>query len=433
MARPRDPNPHEAGETGETHASDAPQAAQHEGAPHPPVRERLESFFRGHPARIAALVGSLFAATVCGFLWWHHARAHESTDDAQIDGDISSISPRVTGTVASVHVVDNQRVRAGDLLVELDPADYQAALAQARANVDQAEAFLRAEHPNVPITETTNAAAITTSTTDLDSARASLASAERQYAQARAQLNQAEASDRYAQVERARFARLVRTDAVSRSEYDQRASAADVSSASVVALRAAVEAARRRIDEEHARVVAAQAKLAETSLNAPRQLESRQATFATRVANLEAARAQLTQAELNLEYTHVRAPVDGIVGRKAVNVGDRVQPGQLLLAITQVDHVWVTANFRETQLANMRPGQPVAVHVDALGVDLRGAVESMPGATGARYSLLPPENATGNYVKVVQRLPVRIRLERGQSVLSRLRPGMSVEPTVTVR
>jgi membrane fusion protein (multidrug efflux system) len=368
--------------------------------------------------RLRIILGVLvLLAGVSG--WWAYARQFEDTDDAQTDANISAISPRIPGTVVAVRVVDNQAVKAGDLLVELDRNDLAVALAQARATVAQAEAAYEAESPGVSITETSNQASLSAADAELANSEADLEAAKRD-------LDQAEANNRYAQQQLVRAKKLVASGAMTVAEFDQSSSAAD-------AARASVNAARKHVDQRRAHLLTAQARLRETRLNTPRQLVVREAELEARKASLELARAQLKQAELNLSYAGIVAPVDGIVGKKSVNIGDRVQPGQQLLALTQTDEIWVTANFRETQIGHLRIGQRASVHVDAIGRDYRGVVESFGGATGSRYSLLPPENATGNYVKVVQRLPVRIRLEPGQPEIDRLRPGMSVEPKVRVR
>jgi len=366
--------------------------------------------------RIAA--GVVLAGVVV-LVWWLHARKFEDTDDAQIDGNITAVSARVPGTVIAVHVVDNQQVKAGDLLVDLDPVDLEVALAQAKANVAQAQAAYEAENPNIAITETSNRAQVRSTEDDVADARADLLAAQRD-------LDQAEAQDRYAQSQRERARQLVETKTISPADYDQRVSAADVTKANV-------EAARQRIAQKRAALSTAGTRSKEARQNAPRQLVSREAGLQVRKANLELAKAQLRQAELNIGYTKITAPAAGIVGKKSVNAGERVQPGQQLLALTQIGDLWVTANFRETQIEPMRVGQPVEVHVDSIDKDYRGTVESFAGATGSRYSLLPPENASGNYVKVVQRVPVRIHLDPGQPDVERLRPGMSVEPKVKVR
>src|SRR3954466_4610547 len=373
---------------------------------------------KGSKLRPRIIVGVAVAGIIV-LVWWLHARKFEDTDDAQIDGNIISVSPRVPGTVVAVHVVDNQVVKAGDPLVDLDPTDLEVSLAQARANVAQAQAAYEAENPNVAITVTSNRAQVQSTEDDVADARADLLAAQRD-------LDQAEAQDRYAQSQRERARQLVASKTISPADYDQRVSAADVTKANV-------EAARHRIAQKRAQLSAAESRLKEARQNAPRQLVSREAGLQVRKANLELAQAQLRQGQLNMGYTKITAPTAGIGGKKAVNVGERVQTGQQLLALTQIGDLWVTANFRETQIEGMKVGQPAEVHVDSIDKDYRGTVESFAGATGSRYSLLPPENASGNYVRVVQRVPVRIRFDPGQPGMERLRPGMSVEPKVRVR
>ena len=374
----------------------------------------------GKTRRIRIRIGAAAALLlVAGFLWWLHARKFEDTDDAQIDGNIGAISSRVPGTVTAVHVEDNQRVKAGDLLVELDTADLEVAVAQARAAVAQAQAQVEAEQPNVSITATSNR-------TSVQSAEDEVANGEAEVEAAQRELDQALASNRFAQQQRARAQQLFASKTVAQVEVDQRVSAAEVTAGGAAA-------AQKRIDQRSARLQTARARLTEAKANAPRQMVAREAGLSVRQANLELARAQLKQAELNFGYARVLAPVEGVVGKRSVNVGDRVQPGQQIFSLTQVGDLWVTANFRETQLQRMQPGQSVQIHVDAIDRDYSGTVRSFSAATGSRYSLLPPENASGNYVKVVQRIPVRIQLDPGQPEMDRLRPGMSVEPKVKVR
>jgi membrane fusion protein (multidrug efflux system) len=368
--------------------------------------------------RLRILAGVLVVGVI-GLAWWLHARKFEDTDDAQVDGNIISVSPRVPGTVVAVHVVDNQQVKAGDPLIELDPTDLQVALAQARANVAQAQAAYEAENPSVAMTLTSNQAAVQSFQDEVEDARADLLAAQRD-------LDQAEAQNRYAQSQRQRSQKLVESKTIAPADYDQRVSAADMAHATV-------EAARQRIEQKRAQLSSAETRLKESRQNAPRQLVAREASLQVRKANLETAQAQLRQGELNVGYAKITAPAAGIIGKKSVNVGEHVQTGQQLLALTQIGDLWVTANFRETQIDRMRVGLAADVHVDAIDRDYRGTVESFAGATGSRYSLLPPENASGNYVKVVQRVPVRIRLDPGQPEMERLRPGMSVEPKVKVR
>jgi len=397
------------------------RARQGNGGTEPAQQARSEAAVdtrKKSRTRLAVGLG-LGALALIGLLWWLHARKFEDTDDAQVDGYISSISPRVPGTVVRVLVEDNQFVHSGDLLVELDTADLEVAVAQARAAVAQAEAAFAAEQPNVSITATSNRTSVQVAEDEVANAQADLEAAQRD-------LEQAEANDRFAQQQRQRATQLLASQTIPQAEFDQRATAAEVT-------RAAVAAARKHVEQRVARLQTARARLAEARSNAPRQLVSREAGLSVRQANLELARAQLRQAQLNLGYAKVLAPVAGIVGKRSVNLGDRVQPGQQLMSLTQNGTLWVTANFRETQIEHMQPGQPASVHVDAVDRDYDGSVESFAGATGSRFSLLPPENASGNYVKVVQRIPVRITLKPGQPEVERLRPGMSAEPKVRVR
>ena len=382
--------------------------------------------------KVILAVVVVVAAAIAGS-YYLRQRHFEETDDAQIDGDISSIGARVAGTVTNVAVREGQEVKAGDPLLELDPTDLQVMVEQAEAQVAQAEAQLKVEDPSVLITETSNATAKSTAQSDIASSIAAVSAARQDVSQFEAQLEQAKATDRQAQLDRTRDQRLLSTQSISQAEFDRADSAAAASAAGVKALQQSLAAAKDRVREASARAAQAHARFSEIRSNAPRELDTKKASILVRKASLDAARASLRQAQLNLSYARVVSPVDGIVSKKAVAVGDHVAPGQQLLAIAQTTRLWVTANFRETQLRDMRPGQPADVHVDALGVDLRGSVESITGATGARLSILPPENASGNFVKVVQRIPVRIDLEPNQAGLSALRPGMSVEPEVRVR
>jgi len=398
----------------ELHAEETP----HGNGDQPPAEHQQTQRTRKPGTRVRIGAGVALVA-VAALLWWLHARKFEDTDDAQVDGYITAVSSRVTGTVLRVLVEDNQAVKQGDVLVELDSADLEVAVAQARAAVAQAGAGVAAEQPTVSITATSNRATV-------QSAEDEVANAEADLEAARRDLDQTLASNRFAQQQKERASQLLASKTVPQAEFDQRASAADVA-------QAAVAAAHKRVDQRQARLKTAQARLVEARANAPRQLVAREAGVSVRQANLELAQAQLHQAQLNLGYAKVVAPVAGIAGKRSVNVGDRVQPGQQLMSLTQNGELWVTANFRETQIERMRQGQHASVHVDAIDRDYEGVVQSFAGATGSRYSLLPPENASGNYVKVVQRIPVRIKLEPGQPEMERLRPGMSAEPKVRVR
>jgi membrane fusion protein, multidrug efflux system len=397
-------------------------------APAAPAVPAVPEKARSRRGLVLGLVGALIAAG--GVAYYIHSLGFEDTDDAQIDGNIGSISTRVVGTVRKVDVEENQVVKAGDTLVELDPSDLDVAVLQAKAQVAQAEAELAAEDPNVPIIEATNHASQSTAGTDIQSSVAALAGARADILQLSAQLLQAEAKDRTAQAEKDRSTKLVAAGAVTESDFDNRSNAAKATAANVEAIRQSLAAAKAREGESTAKVESARIHLEEVKSNAPRQVAARRATLAMRQANLDLARAQLKQAELNRSYAIIVAASPGIIGKKSVNVGDRITPGQELMALAETTELWVTANFRETQLEKMRPGQTVVLHVDSLGIDLKGSLASIGGATGSRLSVLPPENATGNYVKVVQRIPVRVRIEPGQPGIERLRQGMSVEPKV---
>jgi membrane fusion protein (multidrug efflux system) len=382
--------------------------------------------------RSIGLVVLLVLAAV-GTGYYLHGRNFEETDDAQIDGNITSLGPRVSGTVIATHVVENQTVAVGDVLLEIDPADLAVAVVQAKAAVAQAQAQLQAEDPSVSITETSNTAAVAGASSELASASAGLSGSQSDVDQLTARLAQAEGNARLAQIERKRGEDLWNAQAIPRADYDRRITTAETAAAEVQATRQALASARQKVAQLQAQLGATKSRLTEVKKNAPREVETRRASVLYRQANLELARAQLEQAELNLGYAKVRAPIVGVVAKKAVSVGDHVAPGQQLLAIAGTDVLWVTANFRETQLERMQPEQPVEIHVDALALDLTGKVESLGGTTGSRLSVLPPENASGNYVKVVQRIPVRIRIDPGQAGIDRLRPGMSVEPKVRIR
>lgn len=377
--------------------------------------------------------GVLFAVAAVAGTYVVRSMHYEETDDAQIDGNMSDVSPRIAGNVSAVYVSENQQVREGDVLASVDPVDLEIAVAQAKAQVAVAQARVDAEDPSVPIMQSSNESALSSAQSELAGGQAALSAARKDVEQTTAQLAQAIANDRTAQLEKQRSEKLLSQGAVSQSDFDTRSNAAAASAANVSALEQSLAGAKDRVLERQTQITAIQSRLGEIQSNSPRQVATRRASVVMRQAELDLAKAQLAQAERNLGYTKVTAPVTGIVAKKSLALGDHVAPGQQVLAIAQTDGLWVTANYRETQLERIRPGQPADVHVDALGVDLHGNVDSVGGATGSRLSVLPPENASGNYVKVVQRVPVRIRLDPGQPGLDRLRIGMSVEPRITVR
>jgi membrane fusion protein (multidrug efflux system) len=397
------------------------------------VHRRVGRWRREHPrgALIALVVLALLV--VGGALVWWHLHTHESTDDAQVDGHIAPISSRVAGTVTGVFVEDNQPVTAGELLVQLDPRDYDVALARAQAELAQARAQLAATSPNVPITQITNVTQIATTGSDVDTARAGIVAAERDHQSQLARVRSAEAADARAAADLTRYRYLLGQRAIPEERYDQIVATAKAARADVEAARALARAAQKSVEQQRLRLQQALSRHGEASRNAPSVMSIREASIEAQEAAVKAAEAAVERARLDLAYTKIVAPIAGIVGKRSVEPGQRVQPGEALVAIVDLDELWVTANFKETQLRRMRVGQPARIKVDALGVRLDGTVESFAGASGARYSLLPPENATGNYVKVVQRLPVRIRIAPNQDPHRRLRLGMSVEPNVALR
>ncbi len=398
--------------------------------PKPPLRQRARGWVARHPLGMVLGAIGLVLLIIGGILVWNYLNSYESTDDAEIDGHLNPITPRISGTVVGLYVENNQYVAAGQSLVDLDPGDYQVALERAKGDYAQAGAQLRAENPNVPIVQTTTETSISTGQGDIDIAQKAVAAAQQEYEARQAALREAEAQNIKAQRDVERFQLLVSKDEISREQFDAYVAAARTQAAGVDAARANVEVALRTLEQRRAQLAQAQTRLSEAQRNAPRQVAARQADVQSRAANAVAAKAAVDQATLNLTYTKIVAPVNGIVTNRTVEVGQRVQAGEEMLSLSQTDDIWITANFKETQLRRMRPGQSVDIHVDAYNRTYHGYVESLPGATGARTSLLPPENATGNYVKVVQRLPVRIRLKPGEDRDHRLRIGMSVEPKV---
>jgi len=368
-----------------------------------------------------------------GVIYWRSA-AWESTDDAQIDGFVFPISSRVSGHVTRVMVDDNQVVEAGTVLVQLDPKDYEVAVAVAKATLANDEATAAALTTGVPITSTDTASQITTAQADIDSAKAGLAAAERQFEAALAALREAEANDLKAQDDVNRYKPLAERDEIPQQQYTQALNAEKATAAAVEAARASAAAYEQSVTQAQSKIAQAQAQL-QSARTAPQQVSVQRSRAKAAAAQTERRVAELQQAQLNLQYTTIVAPVAGVVGRRSVQPGQNVSPGQQLLTVVPLDssNIWVTANFKETQLRHMRPGQPATISVDAYGRSYSGRVLNIAGASGARYSLLPPENATGNYVKVVQRIPVRIVFDRGQDQDHLLRLGMSVEPNVRIR
>jgi len=331
--------------------------------------ERSSSSRSGRRRNLILTILLLLVAAAVAVPGWRYLSSYEDTDDAQVDGHIIAVSSRINGTIVGVYVVDTQPVREGQLLAEIDPADYVVAIEGARARLGQAQA-------------------------QVESAKAD-------YETALSKVSQDDATSAKADYDVPRLEILAAEGAGRREDYQESLRVAKVARATVDADRASANAALKNI--------------------------------ASRQAAVKQTQAELDQALLNYSYTKITAPMTGVIGKKSVEPGQRVQPGESLLAVVPLDDIWVTANFKEDQLRRMQPGQPVDIHVDALDRTFKGYVDGLGSASGERFSLLPPENATGNYVKVVQRIPVRIDLAPGQNLNHRLVPGMSVEPTVWLK
>jgi membrane fusion protein (multidrug efflux system) len=386
--------------------------------------------------------GAVVLAAVAGLFIYFHNR--ETTDDAQVDGHITPMASKVYGRVAEVLVDDNQAVKAGQVLVKIDPRDYQAALDQAKASLALAESEARSAGVDVPRTRENVASGNSSADAQLQGSQADVARAQATYDQAQtadlayaqANVEKSRANAELAKADLARYLPLMEKGEISKQQYDAAKANADASASAlqadlqrqaqaqrnVAVAKAQLDAARARVEQARAGVASAQADV--------KQVSMKTADAQAKLAKVEQARAQLDAAQLNLSYTEITAPVDGVATHKQVEPGQIVQAGQGLLVVVPLKNVWVTANFKETQLKNMKPGQKAEVKVDTYGKTFSGRVDSIAGATGSVLSLLPPENATGNYVKVVQRIPVKIVLDAIPSEKAVLRPGMNVDATV---
>jgi membrane fusion protein (multidrug efflux system) len=392
--------------------------------------------------RLLLLGGTLLVVVVAGLFFYYHNR--ETTDDAQVDGHITPMASKVYGRVAQVLVEDNQPVKAGQVLVKIDPRDYQASLDQAKAALALAESEAQSAGVDVPRTRENVASGTSSADAQLAGAEADLARAQATYDQARttdlawaqANIDKSRANAQLGQADLARYAPLLEKGEISKQLYDAAKANADATASalradqeklaqaerSVDIAKAQLNAAKARVDQAHATVSSAHADVM--------QVKMRSADAQAKLAKVQQARAALDAAQLNLSYTEIVAPVAGVATHKQVEAGQIVQAGQGLLVVVPLQDVWVTANFKETQLKNMKPGQRAEVTVDTYGKTFPGHVDSIAGATGAVLSLLPPENATGNYVKVVQRIPVKIMLDPISQEKAILRPGMNVDATV---
>jgi membrane fusion protein, multidrug efflux system len=416
-----DENPSQSGsERGKGSPADPSSSA---GRPYtPPARERSK-----RRRNVFILVGVIVLLVVGVFLW-RYLSSYESTDDAQADVHFYPVSARVGGYVLRVNVNDNQWVEKGTVLVEIDPKDYQVALAQAEANLKSAEATAQSLNITIPITSVNTTSQLEFATSGIEDAGAGVIAAERQLNAAHSQIEAAQANDVKAQADLRRYKLLVDKREVAPQIYDQALAAAKSSTATVAAALANESAAQQSVKQARSHLAQANAnhQYAETG---PQQVSSTKAHVRALIADVEQKRALVEQAQLNLQYTKIVAPVSGEVN-KTVVVGMNVSDGQQLLTVVPLDEVWVTANFKETQLRRMKVGQRAEIHVDSSGRTLKGRVDSIAGATGPLFSLLPPENATGNYVKIVQRIPVKIVLEPGENRDRVLRPGMNVVPDI---
>ena len=377
----------------------------------------------------------LLLVVLGGFLYWRSTFT-EDTDDAQVDGDLYQVSARVAGQVTQVFVDENMPVKAGQPIAEVDPRDYQVALEQAEANLANAKAEYVQATTNVPITNLSVRTTVTTSGQDVQNNVAGVAQAQANAQAAQARILQAQANALKAQTDVDRYTPLVARDVISKQQYDAAVATATAAQASVDEAQKSAMASQEQVRAAQQRLASAQAQQSQNRTNAPKQVAVQQARAQAAQASVQQAQARVDQARLNLGYTKIVSPIDGIVSRKNVAVGNNLSVGQALLTVVPLNNLWVTANFKETQLKGMRQNQEVDLKVDALGGrHFKGRVTQIGGATGSRLSLFPPENATGNYVKVVQRIPVRIDFTNlpEENKDQALRPGMSVEPDVRVR
>jgi membrane fusion protein, multidrug efflux system len=404
-------------------------------------KQGLRRIFREHPRGGRAAVLLLVAVVmISAGLFVRNSLAWESTDDAQVNGHIMPLSARINGYVLEVPVIEGQLVNAGDVLVTIDPKDYKIAVEQAQAKFADAQASAASSRFNVPITAVTTQSNLDSAGTAVLNAQAGLSAAEQNFESAKALLEQAEANAAKSDADLVRYGELIAKEDISHQQYDQAVAAAKANRSGVMSSRASVQAAEQAVRQAQGKLLQARADL-RSAQTAPQQISMTRAKADAADAQAREHKAQLDQAKLNLSYTVVRSPVTGIIGKKTVEVGQNVAIGQELVEVVPLDDVWVTANFKETQLAHMRPGQPVEIKVDAYGRTWKAHVSNLGAGAGSVFSLLPPENATGNYVKVVQRVPVRIDFDRPAdrnpgsdfNAEGLLKPGLSVEPEVNVR
>jgi len=399
----------------------------------PELDETTEAAQPQSKRRGILIVVVVVLALVAAGLWWRSTFS-EDTDDAQVNGHLIQVSSRIAGQVAKVDVDENQVVKAGDVIAELDPSDYKVAVENAEAALASAQANAAAANVAVPIATVNTGSNLRSAGADVSGTQAGIEQAEQQLEAAHARVAQAQANYTKAQADLARYKPLVEKDVISKQQFDAAVAAADATKAGLADARAGEQAAADGVRVAREREAQAQAglKYAQTG---PQQVAAQSARAKQALAQVAQAQAQLDQAKLNLSYTKIVAPTAGIITRKSVEINQNLAPGQNLLTLVSLEGLWVTANFKETQLKHMTAGQPVEIEVDATGKTYHGKVTQIGGATGSVLSLFPPENATGNYVKVVQRVPVRIDFTdlNGEDPNHLLRPGLSVEPKVSVK
>ena len=398
------------------------------------ARYQRRTAFLGNPRTKFGLIIAALVLLVAIFFLWRYLASYESTDDAQIDGHVNSVSARVSGHVIRLDVEDNQYVEKGTVLVEIDPADYEVAVAQARAEYADAQAQASAAGIDVPITDVSTSSQVSGAQAGVSNANAGITAARQQFEAAKSQVAEAEANNTKAQNDLVRYKLLIDKQEISQQQYDQAVDSAQAAAATLQAARANADAYQAQIKQAQSKLERANADL-RTAGNRTHTMRAIRARAQSAQAIADQKKAKLDQAELNLQYTKVTAPVSGAVSNRTVEIGQNVQPGQEMMKIIPLGErdLWVTANFKETQLRNIRPGQSAEIAVDATGKKYKGHVDSVAGASGERFSLLPPENATGNYVKVVQRIPVKIVFDKGEIKQHELRPGMSVVAKVWIR
>ena len=414
--------------------SPQPQSSQSQSPPDSEARYQRRAAFLGNPRTKLGLILTGLVILVAVFFLWRYLASYESTDDAQIDGHVNAVSARISGHVIKLNVQDNQYVEKETVLVEIDPADYEVAVAQARGEYEDAAAQASAAAINIPINNVSTSSQVSGAQAGVYGAQAGIAMARQQFEAAKSQVAEAEANNTKAQNDLARYKMLIDKEEISQQQYDQAVASAQAAAATLQAAHASADSFSAQIKQAQSKLEQANADLrtAGNRTETMRFIHAR-AESAQAIANQK--KAALDQALLNLQYTKITAPVSGAVSNRTVEVGQNVQPGQVMMMIIPLDeaNLWVTANFKETQLKNVRQGQAAEIEVDATGRTYKGHVDSIAGASGDRFSLLPAENATGNYVKVVQRIPVKIVFDNGEIKQHELRPGMSVEPKVWIK